>query len=62
MGKELTNAINQYEETFDDGFPTSSLMIGRTEKETVAIIERCIAEKKDVYELGYLELDDDTVY
>lgn len=57
--QELLNALNQYENFFGNGFPTIPLMRGRTEKEIIAIIERCIEEEKDVYELGYVNLDDD---
>ena len=59
MNEELSSHLRRYEDTFGGGFPTIPLMRGRTEKEIIAIIERCIEEKKDVYDLGYVNLDDD---
>ena len=56
--QELLEALNRYENAFGDSFPTIPLMRGRTEKEVIAIMERCIEEKKDVYDLGYINLDD----
>lgn len=54
--KELIKALEKYEEMFEDGFPTFS-MSGLEEGEMLKIINKCITEGKDVYELGYLSLD-----
>ncbi len=59
--KELEKALKQYEETFDDMFPTFA-MTGKPPEEMIKIINECIEKKKDVYELGYLKLDDDIMY
>ena len=57
----LFDAMEQYEEVFDDTFPRSQ-MTGRSDAEILQIISECIKKKKDVYDLGYLTLDDDVLY
>lgn len=52
---ELENLREKYIELFDDMFPNISISEG-TERE---ILERCIKEKKDAYELGYFSLEND---
>lgn len=59
--KELDEALNRYEKKFDDSFPMFA-MSGTEAKEVIKIINRCIDENKDVYDLGYLTLDGDTIY
>ena len=54
--KELDEALELYEKAFDDSFPMFSMMTTEP-SEVVEIINRCIAEKKDVYDLGYLSLN-----
>lgn len=54
---KLDEALNLYEVTFDDSFPMSS-MITKPPDEVIEIINRCVSEKKDVYDMGYLSLDD----
>ena len=58
---ELDKALELYEKTFNDSFPMFS-MSGKPQKEVIQIINRCIEENKDVYDLGYLSLDGDTLY
>lgn len=58
---ELDTALEIYEKTFDDSFPMFSMM-GTPPNEVVEIINKCISEKKDVYDMGYLSLDDNVVY
>jgi len=61
--QELLKSLSQYEDVFGDSFPTIPLMRSRTEEEIIEIIEKCISEKKDVHEMGYLPpLDDDIQY
>lgn len=55
MGDKLLQALELYENTFDDPFPTIP-MSGRTEEEMIDIISKCVSEKKDVYEMGYLDI------
>lgn len=56
MSEQVLNALNRYYETFDDSFPMAA-MSGFEESEVIKIIDRCISEKKDVYDLGYLSAD-----
>lgn len=55
MGDKLLQVLELYENTFDDSFPTIP-MSGRTEEEMIDIINKCVAAKKDVYEMGYLDI------
>lgn len=59
--QQLFDAMEQYEEVFDDAFSRSQ-MTGRSDTEILKIISECIKKKKDVYDLGYLTLDDDVLY
>ena len=47
MGEKLLQALELYENTFDDSFPTIP-MSGRTEEEMIDMINKCVSEKKDV--------------
>lgn len=55
--EKLDKALELYERTFDDSFPTSA-MITTPPYEVINIIEKCVSENKDVYDMGYLSLDD----
>lgn len=56
MGDKLLQALELYENTFDDSFPTIP-MNGRTEEEMIDMINKCVSEKKDVYDMGYLDIE-----
>ncbi len=56
---KIDKALEQYEKTFDDSFPMFTFM-GTSESDVIEMINKCISENKDVYEMGYLSLD--TVY
>jgi len=56
MSEQILNALNRYYDTFDDSFPMAA-MSGVGENEVIEIIDRCVSENKDVYDLGYLSLD-----
>lgn len=56
MGDKLLQALEQYEQVFDDSFPTIP-MSGHTEEEMIDMINKCISEKKDAYDMGYLDID-----
>lgn len=58
---ELDNALELYENKFDDSFPMFS-MKGTPPNEIVEIINNCISENKDVYDMGYLSLNGDVIY
>ncbi|MCM1235069.1 MAG: hypothetical protein NC489_33640 [Ruminococcus flavefaciens] len=55
MSDKLLQTLELYENTFDDSFPTIP-MSGRTEEEMIDMINKCVSEKKDVYEMGYLDI------
>ena len=56
MGEKLLQAIDLYEKAFDDSFPTVP-MSGHTEEEIIDMINKCVSAKKDVYDMGYLDLE-----
>lgn len=62
MGKALEKALDLYFIKFNDNFPTVPLMAGRDENGVIKIIRECVDKEKDVYELGYLSLDEDIMY
>jgi hypothetical protein len=59
--EKLDKALKKYEKFFDDSFPMFSMM-SKPPDDVVEIIENCIENKKDVYDMGYLSLDDDIKY
>lgn len=59
---EIDKAIELYEKTFDDSFPTIPVLTDKFKAEVVEIINKCISEGKDVYDMGYLSLDNDSIY
>lgn len=59
MGEKLLQALELYENTFDDSFPTVP-MSGHTEEEMIDMVGKCVSAKKDVYDMGYL--DSEAVY
>jgi hypothetical protein len=54
--------LDKYYNEFGEAFPTMPLMWGRTEKEVIQIIKRCLSEHKDVYALGYVKDDNEIMY
>ena len=56
MGNKLIQALELYENTFDDYFPTIP-MSGRPEEEMIDMINKCVSAKKDVYDMGYLDIE-----
>ncbi|WP_288895116.1 hypothetical protein [uncultured Megasphaera sp.] len=59
---EIDKAIELYEKTFDDSFPTIPVLTDKSKIEVMEIINKCISEGKDVYDMGYLSLDNDSIY
>lgn len=51
----LKEKMIEYNKMFGESFPTYPLMFTRSEEEIVAIIDKCLESRKDVYELGYLK-------
>lgn len=59
---ELDKKMIEYAERFDEGFPAIPLCWGRTDEEVIEIINKCLEEGKDAYEMGYVEDDGDVLY
>ena len=59
---ELEKALEAYYNAFNDNFPTVPLMAGRSDTEVIDIINECLEKDKDVYDLGYITLDENTEY
>lgn len=57
MSEKLQKAFELYKKKFNDDFPTIPFD-SREDEEIIDIINECIEENKDVYDLGYLSLDD----
>lgn len=56
---EFDKAMDLYDVTFGESFPT--IPLGRSKK-AEEIIYKCVKANKDVYEMGYLQLDEDILY
>lgn len=61
MDEKLNKALKNYEKKFNDGFPTFQMSAESPER-LIEIISDCIKNNKDVYDSGYLTLDDDILY
>ena len=61
MNEKLNKALEDYAEKFNDGFPMFQ-MSAESPNRIIEIIDDCIKNNKDVYDSGYLSLDDDTLY
>lgn len=57
MNEKLQKTLERYKEKFNDDFPTIPFE-SQEDEEIIDIIDECIEENKDVYDLGYLSLDD----
>lgn len=57
---DFEKAYRLYLEAFGDTFPMYQLGRGRTFEEVTEMIEKCLANKKDAYEMGYLPSPEDT--
>lgn len=58
---DLELKMNEYEKTFGESFPSFNFT-DRSPEDIVKIIDRCMDEEKDVYELGYISEDPDIKY
>lgn len=58
MSEKLKKAYEKYKKKFNDDFPTIPLAESMSEEEIMAMIDECISNNKDVYDMGYLSLDD----
>lgn len=57
MSEKLQKALERYKKKFNDDFPTIPFD-SREDEEVIDIIDECIEGNKDVYDLGYLSLDE----
>ena len=57
MSEQILKALDRYYNTFDDSFPMAA-MSGVGENDVIEMIDKCIAQRKDVYDLGYLSVDE----
>mgnify|MGYP003293611022 CR=1 FL=1 len=60
--EKLQKLLDEYLETFGDGFPTFQLFRTRTIEERIELVQMCLDKGKDAYELGLVTLDEDTEY
>lgn len=51
---DFITKMTEYDNMFEDGLPTEPLSSKYNESEMVEIMDRCIKERKDVFELGYI--------
>ena len=54
MTKEVAMKIDEYDKRFKGGFPSIPLCLSRPSDEVIKIIDDCLTQGKNVYELGYL--------
>ena len=57
MSEKLQKAYDEYKKKFNDDFPTIPFDSVEDEK-IIEIINDCVESGKDVYDIGYLSLDD----
>ncbi len=57
MSKALEKALAAYKAKFGDEFPTFPYRTSG-ESDMIEIIRKCIKNNRDVYDSGFLELDD----
>lgn len=59
--KNFDKAQEQYKSLFNDYFPTFQFSY-LSPDEMVSMINECVEKNQDIYQLGYLTLEDDVVY
>lgn len=58
MADRLEAKLDEYAERFDDGFPMMPLAWGRTDDEVIELIDKCLDEGKDAYDMGMVNDED----
>jgi hypothetical protein len=58
----LDSKLEEYINAFKEGFPMIPLAWGRTEAEIIDLIDRCLKEGKNAYDLGLVKEDDDILF
>lgn len=59
---DFVNKIEEYNKMFPDRIPTEPLSSLYTMEELVKIIDRCLREGKDVFELEYITYEEEAEY
>lgn len=59
MTSETMELLKRYAKKFDEGFPMYQAGRGLEERQIAEMVERCLREEKDAYQLGYAEESDD---
>ena len=54
---DIDKLQDKYHDKFDDSFPTAPFM-GKTLDEIADMINKCLSENKDAYEIGFLSEED----
>lgn len=62
MEEKLDGLMMEYKQKFNEGFPSFQVFRGRETQECIEIVQKCLREDKDAYELGYATLDEDVEY
>lgn len=57
----LEEKLNEYSELFGESFPTFNFM-HMSSKEIENVIDSCLEAGQDVYEMGYVEENEDVKY
>lgn len=58
----LDDLMRKYAEVFREGFPSFQVFRGRRTQECIDIVQRCLSEHKDAYELGYATDEKEVLY
>ena len=58
----LEEYLLKYIKKFDDGFPMIPLGWGKSEREIIDMIIKCLDSGKDAYAMGWIVLDNDIKY
>lgn len=52
---EIDRALDAYYDRFGECFPSNPLRWGRSDEKVIEMIRKCLAEDKDVIEMGFYE-------
>ena len=52
---KLDKALELYEKTFSESFPTIPLLMDNSDDEVVEMINKCVSQNKDVYGMRFLD-------
>lgn len=62
MTEKLVKAMDEYLQAFGDSFPADPLAVSNPPEKVIEMIGECLEKGKDVYDLGYLSLDEGIMY